>query len=44
MTGQKNQISGYQTRIKTFPKFEAGEPNIAFFADLEKKTSDKKEM
>ncbi len=40
----KNQISGYQTRIKTFPKFEAGEPNIAFFADLEKKTSDKKNI
>ncbi len=38
----KNQISGYQTRIKAYPKFEAGEPNIAFFADLEKKTSNKK--
>ena len=35
-------IDGYQTRIKTQPKFEYGEPNIAFFADLEKKASKKK--
>ncbi len=38
----RTQVSGYQTRIKTCPKFEAGEPNVAFFAELEKKTSSKR--
>ena len=39
---QRKQIEGYQTRIKTQPRLEPGEPNISFFADLEKKESKKK--
>ena len=39
---QRKQINGYQVRIKTQPKFEHGEPDIAFLADLEKKMSKKK--
>ena len=39
---QKKQIQGYQIRVKTQPKFEYGEPNISFFADLEMKISKKK--
>ena len=39
---QRKQIEGYQTRIKTQPKFESGEPNISFFADLERKECKKK--
>ena len=31
------EIDGYQTRIKTQPRLEPGEPNISFFADLEKR-------
>lgn len=38
----KKQIQGYQTRIKTQPKFEFGEPNISFFADLERKSAKKR--
>ena len=38
------KIKGHQTRIKTQPKFEFGEPNIAFFADLERKSSKKKSI
>ena len=34
---QRKQIEGYQIRVKTRPKFEYGEPNITFFASLEKK-------
>ena len=41
-TWHKNQIEGYRTRIKTQPRFEYGEPQISFFADLEKKSSKKK--
>ncbi len=40
----RDQISGYQTRIKAQPRFEPGEPNISFFSDLEKKTSNKKNI
>jgi hypothetical protein len=39
-----DQISGYQIRIKAQPKFEPGEPNISFFADMEKKTGNKKNI
>ena len=39
---QRKQIKGYQTRIKTQPRLEPGEPNISFFADLERKESKKK--
>ena len=39
---QKQQVEGHITRIKTQPRFEYGEPNIAFFADLEMKSSKKK--
>ena len=38
----RKQMEGHQTRIKTQPKFEYGEPNIAFFADIEKKSAKKK--
>ena len=38
----KKQIDGYRTRIKTQPRFEYGEPQISFFADLEKKSAKKK--
>ena len=38
----KQQVEGHQTRIKTQPKLEHGEPNIAFFAEIEKKSSKKK--
>lgn len=38
----KKKIEGYQVRIKTQPRFEYGEPQISFFADLEKKSSKKK--
>ena len=37
----KKQIDGYRTRIKTQPRFEYGEPQISFFADLEKKSAKK---
>ena len=40
----RKQTEGYQTRIKTQPKFEFGEPNIAFFAELEKKSAKKKNI
>ena len=36
------QIEGHQVRIKTQPKFEHCEPDIAFYATLEKKTSKKR--
>ena len=39
-----DQISGYQTRIKAQPKFEPGEPNISFFANMEKKTGNRKNI
>ena len=38
----RKQVDGHQTRIKTQPRFEYCEPNISFFADLEKKSSKKK--
>ena len=37
-------MEGYQTRIKTQPRLEPGEPNISFYADLEKKESKKKNI
>ena len=37
-----SKIAGHQVRIKTQPKLEFGEPEISFFADLEKKTAEKK--
>ena len=37
-----SRIDGYRTRIRAHPRFEAGEPNVAFFADLEKKRANKK--
>ena len=37
-------IDGYQTRIKTQPRLEPGEPKISFFADLEKRESKKKNI
>lgn len=40
----RKQMEGYQTRIKTQPRLEPGEPNISFFADLEKKESKKKNI
>ena len=40
----RKQIEGHQTRIKTQPRLEPGEPNISFFADLEKKESKKKNI
>ena len=33
----RKEINGYQTRIKTQPRLEPGEPNISFYADLEKR-------
>ena len=39
---QRKQMEGYQTRIKTQPRLEPGEPNISFFADLERKEAKKK--
>ena len=41
---QRKQIEGHQARIKTQPRLEPGEPNISFFADLEKKESKKKAL
>ena len=38
----RKQIEGHKTRIKSRPQFEAGEPNIAFYAALEKSTGNKK--
>ena len=38
----KKQVDGYQIRIKTQPRLECGEPNISFYADLEKKNSKKR--
>ena len=38
---QIKQIKGYQARIKSQPKLEPGEPNIAFFANLERKNAKK---
>ena len=38
------KIRGHQARVKTQPTFEFGEPNISFFADLEKKTAKKKHI
>ena len=40
----RKQIEGHQTRIKTQPRLEPGEPNISFFADLERKESKKKNI
>ena len=40
----RKQIDGYQTRIKTQPRLEPGEPNISFYADLEKRESKKKNI
>ena len=40
----RKHIQGIQTRIKTHPKFEFGEPNIAFYADLEKKAANKRNL
>ena len=40
----RKEIKGYQARIKTQPRLEAGEPNISFYADLEKKESKKKHI
>ena len=40
----RKEINGYQTRIKTQPRLEPGEPNISFYADLEKKESKKKHI
>ena len=37
-------IDGYQTRIKTQPRLEPGEPKISFFADLEKREAKKKNI
>ena len=37
-------IDGYQTRIKTQPRLEPGEPNIYFFANLEKRESKRKNI
>ena len=37
-------MNGHQTRIKTQPRLEPGEPNISFFADLEKRESKKKNI
>ena len=34
-------MKGHQTRIKSQPKFEPGEPNISFFAELERKPAKK---
>ena len=39
-----SQIEGHQIRTKTQPKFEYGEPEISFFADLEKKYAAKKSI
>ena len=38
------KIHGHQNRIQTQPKSEIGEPNIAFFAELEIKTAKKKSI
>ena len=40
----RKKIDGYQIRIKTQPRFEHGEPNIAFYSNLEKKYAKKKEI
>ncbi len=36
------RIRGHQVRTRTQPRFEPGEPNVSFFADLEKKASKKR--
>ena len=38
----RKQMEGHLTRIKTQPRLEYGEPNISFFADIEKKAAKKK--
>ena len=38
----RKQIEGHRVRIKTQPKFEFCEPDIDFYANLEKKTSKKR--
>ena len=38
----RKQVEGFQIRAKTQPRFEYCEPNIDFFASLEKKSSKKK--
>ena len=38
----RQQIEGHQVRIKTQPRFEHCEPDIDFYATLEKKTSKKR--
>ena len=38
------KIRGHQARIKTQPSYEVAEPNISFYADLEKKTAKKKNI
>ncbi len=38
------KIQGHQTRVKTQPKFEIGEPNIAFFAQVETKSAKKRNI
>ena len=38
----RKQIEGHQIRIKTQPKFEHCEPDIDFYANMEKKSSKKK--
>ena len=40
----RKQMEGHQTRVKTQPRLEPGEPNISFYADLEKKESKKKNI
>ena len=40
----RKTIEGYQTRIKTQPRLEPGEPNISFFADIEKREAKKKNI
>ena len=38
----RKQMQGHQTRVKTQPRLEPGEPNISFYADLEKKVKKEK--
>ena len=40
----RKQMEGHQTRVKTQPRLEPGEPNISFYADLEKKEAKKKNI
>lgn len=40
----EQKYRGHQTRVKSHPKLEIGEPNIAFYAELETKSAKKRNI